>query len=267
VNGTWTTVTGLPWVNGATRTMYGTSTKVFGGDSHGYGSSQVDLTSLAGQTVRMVFRVNGDDVGSFYGWWLDDLRLYTCSYDVASAPATTVTAATTTAKVAWTTPAHLGSTPIASYRITRSDGKVNTAAASARSISLTGLKADTNVTIAVAAVDEDGHVGVPSSVPVYATTSTVTAPATAKKAKAFTVTAKVVRRGTSSVISGMTVTLQRRLKGKTAWTTVGTSGATSAKGTRSWSVKESSTYSYRVVSKGVRTYLGSTGTLKTVTAK
>ena len=175
VNGTWTTVTGLPWVNGATKTMSGTSTKVFGGDSHGYGSSQVDLTSLAGQTVRLAFRVNGDNVGSFYGWWIDDLRLYTCSYDVASAPATTVTAATTTATVAWTTPSHLGSSPIASYRITRSDGKVNTAAASARSINLTGLAANTNVTIGVAAVDSDGHAGVASSVPVYATT-TVTAP-------------------------------------------------------------------------------------------
>ena len=92
VNGTWTTVTGLPWVNGAAKTRYGTTTKIFGGDSHGYGSSQVNLSSLAGQTVRIVFRVLGDGDGSFIGWWLDDLRLYTCSYDVASAPAMTVAA-------------------------------------------------------------------------------------------------------------------------------------------------------------------------------
>ena len=35
-----------------TKTRNDTSSKVFGGDSRGYGSSQVDLSSLAGQTVR-----------------------------------------------------------------------------------------------------------------------------------------------------------------------------------------------------------------------
>ena len=168
--------------------------------------------------------------------------------------------------MAWTTPTHLGSSPIASYRITRSDGTVNTATASARSISLTGLKADTNVTISVAAVHQDGHLGAASSVPVYATTNTTTAPASVAKAKALTVTAKVVRRGTTTAVSGMPITLQRRVKGKTAWSTVGSS-TTSAAGTHSWSVKQSSVYAYRVVSKGVKTFLGSTGALRTVNLK
>ena len=76
-------------------------------------------------------------------------------------------------------------------------------------------------------------------------------------------TAKVVRRGTTSVISGMPVTLQRRVKGSTLWRAV-SSSTTSAAGTRSWSVKQSSVTSYRVVSKGVRTYLGTTSLLRTV---
>ena len=58
--GTWTTRT-VPWDNGPNKTLAGTSTKVFGGDSHGYGSSRMNLTSLAGQTVRVVFRVTGDE--------------------------------------------------------------------------------------------------------------------------------------------------------------------------------------------------------------
>jgi len=259
---TWTTRT-VPWDNGPDKTLLGTSTKVFGGDSHGYGSSRMNLTSLAGQTVRVVFRVTGDENIGYYGWWVDNVRAYTCPDAVASVPATTVTAATTSAQVAWSAPAYVGDSPIASYRITRSDGKVDTAPASARSITLTGLTANTNVTIAVAAVTEDAHVGAASSVPVYATTDTVSAPTTVKKSKAFTVTAKVVRRGTTTVVSGMPVTLQRHLKGKTTWSTVST-GTTGSAGTKSWSVTQSAATYYRVVSAGAKTWLGSTSSSRLV---
>ena len=75
----------------------------------------------------------------------------------------------------------IGSSPIASYRITRSDGKVNTAPATARTITLTGLAANTNVSVSVAAVAENGQVGAASSVPIYGTSTTVTAPARVRK--------------------------------------------------------------------------------------
>ena len=64
VNGAWTTVSGLPWVNGPNRHIYGSSANGFtgfGGDSRGYGSSELDLSSLAGQTVRVSFRIGGDE--------------------------------------------------------------------------------------------------------------------------------------------------------------------------------------------------------------
>ena len=262
---TWTTRS-VPWVNGPTKTLAGTSTKVFGGDSHGYGSSRMDLSSLAGQTVRVVFRVVGDKDTSLYGWWVDDIRAYTCPNSVASVPATTVAAGTTSAKVSWAAPAYVGDSPVASYRITRSDGIVSTADGTARSITLTGLKANTNVTVGVAAVTEGGDVGAASSVPVYATTSTVTAASKVTKNKAFTVTAKVVRRGASTVVPGMPVTLQKHLKGKTTWTTVSRSTTGSA-GTKSWSVKQSAATYYRVVTSGVRTWLGSTSSSRYVAVK
>ena len=44
-------------MNGPKQTMEDTGTKIFGGDSHGYGSTRVDLSSLGGQTARVVFRV------------------------------------------------------------------------------------------------------------------------------------------------------------------------------------------------------------------
>jgi bacillolysin len=273
VNGTWTPVTGLPWVNGAAKTRYGTTTKVFGGDSHGYGSSQVNLTSLADQTVRVRFRVVGDNVGSFFGWWIDDVRMYSCD-DAVVPPApvaptapisASVKAATTTAVVSWQPPVDPGSKPITSYRITRSDGKVNTASDAARSLTVTGLMANTNVTLTVAAVNGDGLVGPGRSVPVYATTTTLTSSvAKPKKGKAFTLTAKVVRRGTTTtVISKMPVKLQRHVAGTTTWRTV-SSSTTSAAGTRSWSITQSQKTYYRVVAAGVTTWLGSTSAIKTL---
>jgi bacillolysin len=259
---TWTTRS-VPWSNGPTRPLGNSTTKVFGGDSHGYGSSRLDLSSLAGQTVRVKFRVTGDSDTYAYGWWVDDVRAYTCPNTYASVPATTVTAGTTTAKVAWSPPAYVGSSPVASYRITRSDGRVSTAPASARAITLTGLRA--NVTIHVAAVTHDGHVGAASSVPVYATTGTVVSAAKVKRNKAFTVTARVVRRGTRTVVAGMPVTLQRHLKGQ-AWRTVST-GTTNARGIRSCAVKQTRATYYRVVTRGVRTWLGSTSGTRTVTLR
>ncbi len=50
----------------------------FGADSQGYISSRMDLSSLAGQAVRFRFRLAIDDFGEDYGWFIDDVHLYTC---------------------------------------------------------------------------------------------------------------------------------------------------------------------------------------------
>ncbi len=52
---------------------------VFGGVSQGYSSSRLDLSTLAGQNVRFRFRIGTDDTTDAYGWFIDDLRVYTCS--------------------------------------------------------------------------------------------------------------------------------------------------------------------------------------------
>lgn len=48
-------------------------------DSHGYISSRVNLASLAGSSVRFRWRLAVDGVGYDRGWFLDDVRIYTCS--------------------------------------------------------------------------------------------------------------------------------------------------------------------------------------------
>ncbi len=51
----------------------------FVGDSHGYVSTRVNLTSLAGQTIRLRWRVGSDSSNSSAGWLLDDVSIHTCA--------------------------------------------------------------------------------------------------------------------------------------------------------------------------------------------
>ncbi|CAA9384187.1 MAG: Bacillolysin precursor (Neutral protease) [uncultured Rubrobacteraceae bacterium] len=52
--------------------------KGFVRQSNGYTSSRVDLSSLAGQSVRFRFRIGTDSGYEDYGWFIDDVRVYTC---------------------------------------------------------------------------------------------------------------------------------------------------------------------------------------------
>ncbi len=51
----------------------------FLGDSHGYISTRLNLDTLAGQSVRFRWRMGLDTVIYDWGWWLDDVRIYSCS--------------------------------------------------------------------------------------------------------------------------------------------------------------------------------------------
>jgi bacillolysin len=84
---TWTNAAGLRWVNGPRQSVIGPGPRPFrgfGGDSHGYMSSRLDLSRLAGRTVRLRWTVAADPaVGfvssmEFFGWWIDDVEAYTC---------------------------------------------------------------------------------------------------------------------------------------------------------------------------------------------
>jgi Zn-dependent metalloprotease len=51
----------------------------FVGSSYGYTASQLDLTPLAGKSVRFRFRVGTDELVGNIGWVIDDVRLYSCA--------------------------------------------------------------------------------------------------------------------------------------------------------------------------------------------
>ncbi|MFQ5342690.1 MAG: M4 family metallopeptidase [Anaerolineae bacterium] len=51
----------------------------FVSESNGYMSSRLNLSSLAGQNVRFRFRIGADKDGDADGWFIDDVRVYTCA--------------------------------------------------------------------------------------------------------------------------------------------------------------------------------------------
>ena len=50
----------------------------FVGSSHGYISTRLNLASLAGRTISFRWRMGLDDAVAVGGWWLDDIKIYTC---------------------------------------------------------------------------------------------------------------------------------------------------------------------------------------------
>ena len=52
--------------------------QAFTGRSRGWGSTRLDLSSLAGRTVRIRFRVGTDRSTGSFGWYIDDVRIYRC---------------------------------------------------------------------------------------------------------------------------------------------------------------------------------------------
>ncbi len=75
---------GLRWVNGPRHRIVdgegnpAAGRKAFSGDSRGYLASRVKLTKYAGHTVAAQFTMNVDNVNPDVGWYLDDIRVYTC---------------------------------------------------------------------------------------------------------------------------------------------------------------------------------------------
>lgn len=93
----------LPWGNGPQQVLESISAGdpnqwagrlAFAGDSFGWTTSRLDLTSFAGQTVRPSFTLRSDRARSLTGWWLDDVSVYTCDPAPTTSPTTNPTPTT-----------------------------------------------------------------------------------------------------------------------------------------------------------------------------
>jgi bacillolysin len=168
--------------NGYTANANAIGGNAFTGQSHGYYSSRLDLSSLAGQSVRFRFRLATDSSVGEYGWWIDDIRAYTCGA-TASAPGAptigTATAGNAQATLTWTAPASDGGSPVTGYVVTPYIGAAAQSAqtfnSTATSQAVTGLANGTTYTFTVAAKNAIGT-GAASAASNAVTPSGATAP-------------------------------------------------------------------------------------------
>ena len=108
--GSWSDAGGLFVNNGYNGTLSNSfgnplgGRQAFTGSSFGYTASRASLASLAGQNVRFRFRIGTDSSGDELGWWIDDIRIYTCGSAPTSTPTRTPTSTATPTNTATTTP-------------------------------------------------------------------------------------------------------------------------------------------------------------------
>ena len=82
---TWLDAGALIDFNGYTGTLFTgagnplSGRSAFVGASHGYISTRLNLASLAGQTVSFRWRMGLDEATSAWGWWVDNIKVYTCT--------------------------------------------------------------------------------------------------------------------------------------------------------------------------------------------
>jgi hypothetical protein len=91
----------------------------------------VDLSSLAGQNVMFRWRMGLDTGGNDFGWWLDDVRIYTCSANnntPTNTPTRTATSTPTTTRTSTPTRTSTAThTPTATRTATPTRTPTNTA--------------------------------------------------------------------------------------------------------------------------------------------
>jgi Zn-dependent metalloprotease len=76
----------------------------FVAESNGYISTRLNLANFAGQNMRFRFRIGTDSTFDDYGWFIDDVRIYTCVAASATATPTVTATRTPTATSATVSP-------------------------------------------------------------------------------------------------------------------------------------------------------------------
>ena len=236
----------------------------FGGDSHGWTSSRLDLSSFGGRQVRVRWTVRGDQSGAFIGWYLDNLKIYTCQPPPPPPPPPTPPGAVTQleasplpgpkVRLSWERPTDLGD-GLTGYSLTRSDGGQRLLPPElppevTMTITETDLAAKTNHTFTIRPLGEAGIAGPATSVSVVSPTVSVTAPrARVAKGTRLTFNGTVFAVGTRAAAADHYVTLHWRKPGTTTWRAFLPTG-----GTVSTSVGIDGRFRLRTIAKSSLTY-------------
>ena len=95
---TWNDAGSLITINGYSGAIFSGSAgdnplagrDAFVGPSKGYIGSRLDLSSLAGRSVKFRFRIGTDSGTSDYGWFIDNFKVYSCAATDTTPPDTTI---------------------------------------------------------------------------------------------------------------------------------------------------------------------------------
>lgn len=209
------------WVNGPDkeiRSSAGASPWTgFGGDSHGWGSSRLDLTSLAGQTVRPQWRLVANSSVGYLGWYVDDVEIYHCEPG-PSAPVRSLEAIgmMRDAHVRWSPPDD-PEVEVQAYRVTRSDGEEQTVDRDTLTARMRLVPGEVT-SFTVAPVSTRGRVGQSATVTVRRSLAGISASATRiVRGQRLKVVARLRDQVTSAGVGGEYVLLQRRSATSTRW--------------------------------------------------
>ncbi|MDQ1615302.1 MAG: bacillolysin, partial [Actinomycetota bacterium] len=136
--------------------------KGFGGDSTDWYTSKASLSSFAGKHVKLRFRMRTDGFAAFsasYGWWLDNVRVYSCRGPSAPTSVQASNLAGLKAKLSWGKATPNPGFTIAHYVVRRSGSSWRTLSASARSATWSSLVKGQTYTFYVYATNNRGAKG------------------------------------------------------------------------------------------------------------
>jgi Zn-dependent metalloprotease len=129
-----------------------------------YGSTRLNLSSLAGQSFRFRFRVGTDSTFGADGWFIDDIHIYTCSAGAPAGVTVTPTGGLTTTESGGTATftVRLNSVPSANVTIGITSSNPNEGVVGPGSLVFTPFDAVNPKTVTVTGVPDaarDGNVG------------------------------------------------------------------------------------------------------------
>ena len=212
------------WVNGPTDPLALTDPANpmpgFGGDSHGWTSSRLDLSSLSGQAVKIRWVVRGDVAGSYIGWFLDNLSVYSCHTPAPPGPVTDLSGSPLSGprvRLTWNAPMDVGD-GLSGYLVTRSDGEHQVLPADANTLTTGTLARDTRYSFKVRTLGAGGVNGTARSVTLRPPDITMAASATkVRKGTRIVFKGTAFEAGTRTPAKGQYLTLKWRRPGTTQW--------------------------------------------------
>lgn len=195
----------------------------FGGDSHGWTSSRLDLSGLGGQSAKVRWTVQGDASGSYVGWFLDNLQVYTCHTPEPPSAVEQFGASPRSGprvRLWWNAPSATGDGH-SGYVVTGPDGYRRELPLQASEVTTGLLEPHTNVRFTIRAVGPEGATGAARSVRVMAPDLHLdTPPRVVSRGSRVAFKGTVVAVGTRRPATGKFVTLQVRRPGTTTWRVV-----------------------------------------------